>query len=247
MFSTTRSPPFRVGLDAMIRRLVATLLLIGMATACAAQGPEDQPVVRRLAWFSYVGGDDLRADCRPGPRALIRLVYNAIYTEQVRTYDIAWDAEREAGRLTARVFGGGNLMGLTLGDPFSPWRGVGSETRLPGADLRAIRRILEKSGFFERTQAGLFLRSDGFYWTVSSCLGGTFHFNAFAAPSPTFERQQFLELLSRYDRTGVSPNPVRPVYFAPLTARYQRKPEHFGPIFQLEVGENGLLGAPLFR
>jgi hypothetical protein len=151
ILSATRSLPSRIGLDAMIYRLVTSLLLVSLMTACATQGPEDQPVARRLTWFSYVGGDDLRGGCEPGSRAQIRFVYNATYTEQVRTYDIAWDAERVVDRLIARVVGVGNLLGLTLEDPFSPWRGVESETRLSGADLRAIRRILEKRGFFERT------------------------------------------------------------------------------------------------
>src|SRR5689334_8870610 len=66
-------------------------LTLALATGASAQRLErnvEQPVVRSLSWFSYVAADDIRADCRPGSRDRMRLVYNALWEEQVRTYEL---------------------------------------------------------------------------------------------------------------------------------------------------------------
>ena len=57
----------------------------------------DQPIVRSFNWFAYVGGDDIRAACRPGGRNRVRLIYNALWEEQVRTYEIFLQPDGTAG------------------------------------------------------------------------------------------------------------------------------------------------------
>jgi hypothetical protein len=66
------------------------LALVTVSTA-SAQRPDrnvEQPVVRSFNWFSYVGGDDIRSACQPGGRNRVRLVYNGLWDEQVRVYDV---------------------------------------------------------------------------------------------------------------------------------------------------------------
>ena len=48
----------------------------------------DPPIVRSFNWFAFVGGDDIRANCGKDGRNRMRLIYNAIYSEQVRTYEL---------------------------------------------------------------------------------------------------------------------------------------------------------------
>ena len=80
---------------------VALGLTLAFGSAAAwAQRPGasvEQPIVRSLNWFSYVAGDDIRAACRPGGRNRIRLVYNALWEEQVRTYEIFLQPDGTAG------------------------------------------------------------------------------------------------------------------------------------------------------
>ncbi len=45
--------------------------VFGLSAAASAQRADrnvDMPIVRSLNWFSFVGGDDIRAACAPGSR-----------------------------------------------------------------------------------------------------------------------------------------------------------------------------------
>jgi hypothetical protein len=85
-----------------MNKVMAAALGLTMAVASAAwaQRPDrnvDQPIVRSLNWFSYVASDDIRAACRPGGRDRLRLVYNALWEEQVRTYELFLQPDGTAG------------------------------------------------------------------------------------------------------------------------------------------------------
>jgi len=49
-------------------------------------------LTRELAWFGYLVDDDIRDACRAGLDR-DRFVYTAVYTEQVRAYDLSIDAD----------------------------------------------------------------------------------------------------------------------------------------------------------
>jgi hypothetical protein len=66
--------------------VLAILVLLGACTY--REGGVGNPLTRRFQYFSYLGGDDIRRDCTAGTPARYRLVYNASYLEQVRTYDL---------------------------------------------------------------------------------------------------------------------------------------------------------------
>jgi len=75
------------------------LALVAVSTA-SAQRPDrkvEQPIVRSFNWFSYVGGDDIRSACEPGGRNRVRLIYNALWEEQVRAYDVFLQPDGTAG------------------------------------------------------------------------------------------------------------------------------------------------------
>ena len=81
------------------------LTLVG-ATGASAQRADDKvepPISRSANWFAYVGANDIRQGCTPGGRNRLRLIYNALYEEQVRTYEIFLqpDAGQPAGGPTA--------------------------------------------------------------------------------------------------------------------------------------------------
>ena len=176
---------------------------------------------------------------------LYRFVYNAIYGEQVRIYDVTLGRDGR-GELEAVVLPGGiTLGGFTLGDLAGQYNGARAETRIGFAEGRALQQAVAESGIDAPPPVGLRLRSDSFYWTVSTCVDGRFRFTAFEDPSPGFAALRFPAVLFRLDGTGVPINPPRPLEatgpFQPNT-RFETGPyRRTGPRFEIQVGQNGIV------
>ena len=104
------------------RQVVMLLILSAIIAACTYQGDSvtgfgsDHPVVRKFTWFSYVGGEDIRAACRLGTRDRYRFVYNAVYEEQVRSYDLMAAPESGGYELKVMVSGEADLSGPCNGN-----------------------------------------------------------------------------------------------------------------------------------
>ncbi len=111
-----------------------------------------------------------------------------------------------------------------------------------------LRRTVAESPFEGPTPDGKFLRSDEFYWAVSDCRGGRFHFNAWTGDMAGFDDLPFFDLLLPLDGTNVAVNPPRKLYLGP----FQDRPQRFRTAgsatqcFQRQVGENGLRLGPRF-
>src|SRR5476649_2085937 len=103
-------------------------LVFGLSAAASAQRADrnvDMPIVRSVNWFGFVGGDDIRASCTRGSRDRVRLVYNALWEEQVRTYEIFLQADGTAGLNMGVLAGQGNVTSVTIAageDVLNPWR-----------------------------------------------------------------------------------------------------------------------------
>lgn len=195
----------------LVRRfsvLATAILAATLAAACAYQsGDEANPFTRKFTWFSFVGGDDVRAACRPGASDRFRLIYNGIWLEQVRIYEVNGGA---APTLHERVIVPDQLTELSLSDPFAPWRGVTASLTLHDEEYAALLRTLAESGAYTSPAETLTLRSDDFYWTAASCHGGAFHLTAWRYPSDGFNHLTFAAWLNGFDRTGIPFNPPRP-------------------------------------
>lgn len=231
-----------------MKRAVAVGIAVAALASCAYEGDYEQPVARKLSWFSYLSGDDIRAACKAGAPDRIRLVYNAIYTEQVRAYDIAPSAEPGRYDMTVRVTGTADLSSfttdLTAPDLFKPWRPVKSKTSLRAEDLDKLKRALESNGFFGPTRVGLELPSHNFYWIGAACVGGRYHFNGFRWPDDRIENFAFAKLLFAWDFTGVAVSePRKATLFDIYGTEY---PEEDQNIFTVKLAQNGLwrIGAP---
>ena len=113
-----------------MKRAFAAIFGLGLAAASAAvaQRPDsnvEQPIVRSFHWFSYVGGDDIRAACSRDGRNRLRLIYNAIYDEQVRAYEIFLQPDGTAGMTVGVLADQGNVTNLLISDASdvtNPWR-----------------------------------------------------------------------------------------------------------------------------
>jgi hypothetical protein len=207
---------------------------------CLYAGGIENPIARRLNWFSYLAGDDIKRNCAAGAPAQYRLVYNASWFEQVRAYDLRHSATGDGATLWTHVFGGGgDISKFDLADPTAPWAGQSGQARLDEPRYLELIRAIEASGFGGPAPEGTRLQSWDFYWAVSACAAGQFHFNAWLHPSDRFSAITFDRLLFASDNTGVRPNPPRRLDQAIERARHERADLYS---FELVVGRDGLVG-----
>lgn len=224
------------------------VLAVGFALAaglagCASQGPTDNPLRRALTWDRYVGGDDLARACAPGQPAKYRLVYNARQNDQQRSYDVT--ALPDGGAMMeARVLGRGLLNNILISDPLKPWNGEQALYRLTPAEFGELKQAVTATGFEAPAPKGSFLRGDTFYWAASACREGQFHFNAWAWPSPDFDRMAvpLLRAVRPFDKTAEKPIEPYEVPLPPygtMLSQGTEKGVNSVP-HRYIVGENGL-------
>jgi hypothetical protein len=224
-------------------KVLAISLVLGAAlTACASHGPTDDPFRRALTWDRYVGGDDLARACTAGEPAKYRLVYNARQDDQQRSYDLT--ALPDGGAMMeARVLGRGYLNNILLSDPLKPWSGEQALYRMNPAEFASFKAAVTATGFEAPARAGEFLRGDTFYWAASACRDGQFHFNAWAWPSPEFDRMAvpLLRALAPFDKTAEKPIEPYEVALPPYgTMLSQGGNQPKAVPHRFIVGENGL-------
>lgn len=218
------------------------VLLIGglLVSGCTFEGSR-HPVSFKFTYFSYLNGDDIRSQCATGGPDILRFIYNGIYTEQVRTYDVVPN-RREIGQfiLVSRVSGEAKVSSITADlsqpDLFAPWRPVVSRVNLGPENFQSLKRALTSSGFFAKPKFLGNLSSIQFYWLVSGCINGTFHLRAFVWPENSFREADFPELLSSWDRTGVPINPPRTTSFFQVYGTTD--PGEYQTLFNIGVAGN---------
>jgi len=214
-----------------------------LAAACTYRGGTDTPVVRKLSWFSYLDGTDIRSTCASGILDRYRLVYNARYTEQIRSYELVADAAGGA-YLTARARNADpNMLDLSFPDVQAPWRWRKSTAHLSPEAFAELRKRLLDSGFGAAPPVGLRLYSQEFYWVASGCVNGVYHFAAWTHPSPAFAKFAVPAFLFAHDDTGVAVNQPRELYGEGRFQEAGGGRNHTYTRFTLQVGQNGLSGA----
>lgn len=235
----------RRGLIVGTAMFAASAALLG---ACAYSGAIDDPIQRRFQWFSYLEGGDIRASCKPGAIDRYRLVYNARYAEQVRSYEIVGDGAGGA-YLTARSRGAyANLANVSSEDPLAPWRWYKSEMRLSPAEMAAFKAALAQDGFAEPPRsAGRRFSSEQFYWLASGCQDGVSHFGAWADPWTDLAQLKFPLFLFARDTTGLAINRPHPVTAGDRVGPPGRPGEAGADApFMITIERDGIGGGPLF-
>lgn len=247
---------------AALRALATVIAASGLVAACTYAGRDDA-ISQRFTWFSYLNGDDIRRRCAPGALDRYRLVYNGVYIQQARTYDIVPESDgpalgppdaAQAGTppgyiLRARVLGPNDLSNVEIPfdtvfqdplDILAPFAGRKSTLKLSGRDIDELDRRLAASGMFQPAPEGLYLRSEDFFWIGVACVNGRLAFNAWKYPSSRFEALTFPPLLFSWDQTFVPVNPPRSI--SPFEIYGEASPRDPRVQFTLTVGENGLRG-----
>ena len=197
-------------------RIVAVLLGFSLPLSCfgavaEAQGV-DNPITRSFYWFRFVAGKDVREACGNGGPDHYRLVYNAIYREQVRAYDLIAQPGGGAA-MTMRVFGQAgivnNIVINDVVDILGPWRGVKTERTLTAGEFSRLIAALDQSGGLRFPTRKFEVPSNDFYWTVVACRGGQFTATAFHHPTDGFRSVSFDKPLFALDTSGIAVNPPR--------------------------------------
>ena len=241
------------GLSAALRRYFravlrggGAVLLAGLLTsACQYRGDIDAAPTIKFTWYSFLNGDDIRQDCGPGAPFRYRLVYNADYAQQVRAYALAPDSSAGAGgaTLVTRVSRGSGIQidGFDSSDPLAFGGFKRSSSQLDAEALAEIQHALEWSGAYQPAPKGLRLYSDQYYWVAALCHEGKFYFNAWLYPSPRYDLLSFPKALAAHDDSGIAlppPQDVSPA--ARMKGSHKGDPQN--QIFQIRVGDNGLVG-----
>jgi hypothetical protein len=221
-----------------MRRLALLLLLVVLAS-CAYRGGGEDPAVRKFSWFSMVNGDDIRGRCADtAGYERYRIIYNAVYSEQVRVYELN-RGPKDGHVLKAQITQPGNLAeGVDLADLMRPWRPKSGLAFLDDATFSKLVSQLDVSGLFKGAPKGLDLPSESFFWTAVGCRNGQVYFSAWKHPGPEFSAIAFDKLLFALDQSGVKVNPPRHPVSIFLPQRGNSGPEPF----LMTVGENGLIG-----
>ena len=233
----------------LILALAIGLMLGGAGTASAQRADRnvDMPVVRSLNWFGYVGGDDIRAACRPGGRSRVRLVYNALWEEQVRAYDLFLQPDGSAGLNVGVLVDQGpatNVSSITigeLGDITGPWRMKRSQHLLAPGESAELMALLQASAAFGPPRDGLRLPDNDFWWTVASCRAGVWGFQAYHYPTDQFANVRFADKLFSFDNAGIAVNRPRRLEPAELRRDPNLRPgRERADRWILVVGKDGL-------
>ena len=225
----------------MLHKITSALICVVLLGACASEGGTNNPVVRPFQWFSYANGDDIRNECQPGRNARYRMIYNALYDEQVRTYDILQLNISKQATQTTRVFNGGVSVDWLLGSVGGSGPKATHESRevISLDDLVAIEKALVASGFEKPAIKGQILHSDTFYWIAMVCRDGVFKYYAWNDDNADVAKLPFRDVLSKGDKTGVAfLEPYVPI-MPGRSSRYYNAGRG-GKYFTLQVGDNGL-------
>ncbi|WP_246337256.1 hypothetical protein [Azospirillum oleiclasticum] len=220
------------------------LMACAALAACASAGPAGNPVERKLTWFSYLNGDDLRVACAQDGPDRFRMVFNADYNEHVRTYDVTGDPDGGAS-VAARVIKAPDLARVDLADPVGAWKGDEAQTRLSPTQYAMLVIRLYESGAFQMLPERLRLPSNSFYWLVSGCRDGQWFFTAYPYPSDRFADIRFAEPLGAMDPTGVAPPRLPSPADAPRSLPPGSRQQDGGVFFEIEVSGKGLVGPHL--
>ena len=219
-------------------------LTVFFLAGCVYDGNIENPLMRKVAWYSLIEGEDLRGACAVTPNTF-RLVYNGNYDEQVRLYEAGPD-----GLLTTRILGPAyvNQVDLYLSDPSALFAGITSHTPLSETLRRDLATGVARAIEAHPMAAEEIYHSAGYYWMASGCRDGVAFFHAWQSPDVKVLALPFVPVLQAVDTTGVSFAPPRPVSRLtsgafPVNRDAQRGRDIH---FRLRVGPDGIIRSRLF-
>lgn len=229
---------------------LAALVVLSSATAWGQRADRnvEMPIVRSFNWFDFVAAKDIREACTPTGRSRLRLVYNALWGEQVRFYEIYLQPDGTAGMNVGvlvdqgfTTFGITNMLLSKPSDVFGPWSMKQGGRVLNAGETSELMGLLEQSRAFGPPKDGLRLPDNDFWWTVASCRNGVWGFQAYHYPTDGFVNVKFSAKLFSWDPVPIAVNPPRKLEPAELRRNMNAQPDRaWADRWMLVVGKDGL-------
>lgn len=229
-------------------RLAAAACGLALLAGCASSGDINNPVERRLTWFSFISGEDIAADCAVSGRERYRLTYIADREIQVRIYDIdaalAPDAQLRSRVITAAA--NDWFPWPILSDPGQPFRPNEAIAPLPQDDLDAVRGALVDAGWSTTPPpVGRLIASHSYSWLAAGCRDGAFHFQAWEYPDPEYLALAFPAMLIEADGNEIRPRAEptdgeRRVFNAFMGRTGDNMPSDGRELYNMKVGPTGV-------
>lgn len=230
------------GLFNFFRIFIRLFFIIVFFSSCSYQREIEHPVMRKFTWFSYIAATDIQKRCDRSSGLEYRFVYNGVYDEQVRTYDISHvgaDRYEIKTNVSDEVDISSISLDLRRPDLFKPWRTKSSVTNVSINDIEMLTKTLKNIGFFNSSPPLRSFSSIEFYWIVSTCINGRFNQNGYFWPDEKFKTAQFPKLLHLWDFTDVPFN--QPRQTSSLSALRLTGANDIRNYFNLNFNSNGLL------
>jgi hypothetical protein len=174
---------------------LVSLLIAG----CTASGPPSDRLSFRFQWLSYLEGEDIRTACEEGAPARLRLIYNADFNNETRTFDLTpldggaslLETRRLVGSETTRIVGGRVNEAIDVEE---------GRAHLSAEQVRHLVDLLDESGFYGTPPVGAMLRSDDYFWAATGCIDGRFMVQAY--PRDRLGQIRFAGYLESVDPLG---------------------------------------------
>ncbi|OSQ44689.1 hypothetical protein THS27_05815 [Thalassospira sp. MCCC 1A01428] len=160
----------RAGFLKFVSAVSAAAILAG----CSYTATSDiaNPVVRKASWFSYLNGDDLRTACSAGEaEGRIRIVYNADYYKDVRTFDVTPQTGTDNFTMVSHMFGPLDVseMNVSVRSPLGAFSGEPVRQTLTRQQYLTLTDAMQEDGFGTQNRDGLRLHSENYYWVALGC------------------------------------------------------------------------------
>jgi len=209
-------------------------------TGCTSTGYVEDPVVRRLSWFSFMSGDDLRSQCVVG-RDHLRLIHNAKYKQDVRVIEAVGVA---SGGMTVseQIYKALNLKAVVLDfeNLKRPWAPDLYTSHWSKTDVSHVMEALLKDHAFTPLQGSVPLESEGYFWVGSGCSAGKFWFKAWAYPDVAYVNLKTPKVLEGLLTSGEIFAEAKPE-----THEYVKQDRDQKPFFSAIANQDGILGRML--
>ena len=230
--------------EGMTRSLTGILVAACLILVAPSGTRADNYWLRNFTWFGVLDGKDLREGCGPGAPDRLRFIYNGIYQQQIRVYELARPAPGAPATFDSKVLTRLNLSSFTLDELFLGTKDITSHAVL---DDRAFTQLIDTvvaDGYTGPVPPGLSLPSDGFYWVVTGCLGGQYHINGWVYPTDRFKALRFPAFVFARDATGVAINqPRRTDAGERMRARSGNQSAlDVSPAFDVKLDDGGVVG-----
>ena len=216
------------------------LALVLVLAACQATGPAGNRLSYRFQWLAYLQGDDIRRTCDPSAGDRVRLIYNADFNRQTRTFDLFID-NGGAGTLDTRRWVSSATFVATFGSLNSVMTPESGQARLTREQVRELTDSFAASGFPGPVPVGTRLRSDEFFWAALACVDGVFAVQVWRGEA--LRNVRFAGLLEGLDPIG-RPLPVASTAelppFGSVVARNRRDGDESNLYYEVEVGADFL-------